>query len=102
MQNKIYCKTTGHDQISFYIAQNGCEYYLFTQKYKRSAFEYYADGVTVSDALNSRKGTRDVAILKVMTKLPSYIRYIEREYDIIVLDKTQRKVNDPYRKVRVA
>ncbi|MBQ8739549.1 MAG: hypothetical protein IJZ04_08650 [Clostridia bacterium] len=102
MQSKIYCKSTGHDQISFYLEKDGCDYYMFTQRFKRSAFEYYAHGVTVSDALSSKKGTRDIAILKVMSKLPSYIRYIEREYGIVVLRKTQRRANDPYRKARVA
>jgi hypothetical protein len=38
----------------------------------------------------------DSAIIRTMEKLPSHIRYIEREYDIEILRKTARR-NAEYR-----
>ncbi|MCR5665185.1 MAG: hypothetical protein K6G01_00010 [Eubacterium sp.] len=87
----IYCKTTAKGTHSFYLVFAGEEYYLFSQDYRKGVFEYYRNGVELNKAMQRSKAHYDTAILKTMDKLPIYIKYIEREYDIVVLEQTKRK-----------
>ena len=59
--------------------------------YIRGVNEYFRDGVRLDDALNFSRAKGDNAIKRTMEKLPSYIKYIEREYDLEILRKTAKK-----------
>ena len=52
---------------------------------------YFRDGVRLDDALIFTRAKGDNAIKRTMEKLPSYIKYIEREYDLEILRKTAKK-----------
>lgn len=89
MITTIYCKTNDTVQ-DFYMIHNNEEIYLFTQKRKASVERFYASGVNLDKALCHGIGNSNYAIHKTMDKLRLYIRYIEKEYDIILLNKTKK------------
>ena len=86
---KIFCNTKS-DMNHFYMSVGGCQYYLFSQKRKKGVEKYYSNGVDLNRALR-HTGKCDRAIHKTMDKLPQYIKYVEQEFGIIILEKTRRK-----------
>ena len=88
MQAKIFCRTVAKGKQSFYMTVNGQNYFLFTQDYRVSNKEYFQNGVSISE-INNYSGVRSTAVKRTLDKLPSYIRYIEKEYEIAVFKKTK-------------
>lgn len=68
MKATIYCKVT----------QQGVQ-------------EFFGYGVSLAQALDFSKSKKDTAVMKTMDKLPMYIKYIEKEYEIAVLNQTKKK-----------
>lgn len=101
MKDTIYCRTTDKGVHSFYLSSNGTSYYLFSQDYRRGVNAYYRKGVLLDRALDYGRSDNDVAVIRTMGKLPSYIRYIEKEYGIQVLKKTAKKNAKHYNTSRV-
>ena len=91
MATLIYCKTTEKGLLSFYVKAYGETHFLFSQKYRRGVSSYYKNGVSVSTAIDCSRAKYDFALLHTMQKLPSYIRYVEREYSLDILRKTAQK-----------
>lgn len=91
MKDTIYCKRTDPGIHSFYLVASGQEYYLFRQNYRKGVQKYYGSGISVNVALDFSRAHRDDAIERTMTKLPVYIKYIEKEYGIMVLERTKRR-----------
>ncbi len=91
MKNYIICKRTERAKTSFYLVFNNAEYYLFTQNYRKGVKDYFLNGATIDEALDTGKGRFDSALMKTMEKMPAYIRYIEKEYGITVLRQTKKK-----------
>lgn len=100
LKTVIYCKPTASGVHSFYMIQNGQEYFLFSQDYRKGVQEYFSKGVTLNESLNFSRTRNDSALNRTMTKIPSYIRYIEKEYDIVVLEQTKKKCK--YSKLKCA
>lgn len=90
MKHSIFCKTTAKGEQSFYLRSDAKTYYLFTQNYRASVKQHYAGGVSVNRALDYSSGIGK-SVRKTMEKLRAYIPYVEKEYGICVLDKTQKK-----------
>ena len=91
MATTIYCRTTDKDIQSFYLKANGKTHFLFSQSFRRGVKSFYNRGVSLNEAMDPSRAKGNRAILNTMEKLPAYIRYIEREYDLQVLRKTIRK-----------
>jgi hypothetical protein len=91
MANFIYSRTTDKDLQTFYLVNNGKEYYLFTQKFYRGVKNYFHNKVLLNDALDMTKTNRDTALIRTKAKLPMYIKYIEKEYGIFVLENSIKK-----------
>lgn len=87
----IDCERTGNGMHNFYMEQDGIQYYLFTQKFKKGVDEFFRNGVTLEKAQNRKKAKGDSAILRTMDKLPMYIRYAEKENGITALKRTAQK-----------
>jgi hypothetical protein len=102
MKTHIYCKPTNTGMHSFYLVTDGREYYLFAQDYRRGVQQHFGNGILIDDAYDYSKAKRDSAVIRTLSKLPSYIRYVENEYGIIVLKQTQRRKLVPYRRDRHA
>jgi hypothetical protein len=91
MKPMIYCAATAKGVHSFYLVQDGKEHFLFHQNYRRGVAAYFRRGVRLREALDFGRAGHDSAILRTMQKLPAYIKYAEKEYDIEVLDQTIKK-----------
>ena len=87
----IDCERTNNGMHDFYLKQNGEEYYLFTQKYRKGVDAFFRNGVSLEKAQNRKKAKRDTAILRTMDKIPMYIRHAEKRNNIIALNKTGEK-----------
>ena len=90
----IYCKQNSNEKTDFYMIADGVHYYLFSQKKYCGVMKYYRNGVCLKEAINHKRGRSDYAIHKTMTKLPGYIKYIEKEYGIAVLEQSKRKLQE--------
>lgn len=91
MVGMIYCRLSDQRLHEFYLCISGKTYYLFSQKYKKSVHSFYGDSVCLNAALDFGKSRRDNAIVRTMRKLPMYIRYVEKEHGIAVLNKTKKQ-----------
>lgn len=91
MQTKIYCKEQKRGTLSFYLNHMGVDYFLFYQHFKSGTNDYYKNGVSLDEAINYSRGQRNRAVFKTMDKIPMYIKYIEKENNIQVLNKTKAK-----------
>ena len=92
MKAKVFCLTTAKGVQSFYLEAHGERHYLFSQNFRRSVKNYFGrGGVHVDAALDFSRSGHSTSVIHTMRKLPSYIRYIEKEYGIEVLRKTARK-----------
>ena len=91
MKDKIYCKTTDKGIHSFYLSTSKGDYFLFQQNYRKGVNDYFEKGVTLNEAMNFSRSRQDNAIMRTMSKLPMYIKYVEKEYRVEVLDKTKQK-----------
>ena len=91
MKNYIICKSAGKAKTSFYLVSDHDEHYLFTQNYRKGVRDYFMNGVTINQAMDTGKGRFDNALVRTMEKIPTYIRYIEKECGITVLRQTKKK-----------
>ena len=99
MKPNIFCKTTDKGIQSFYVKVQGETHFLFSQDYRRGVKEYFGNPISVDKALRFAGARGDRAIMRTMEKLPAYIRYVEREYGVEVLRKTQRKNAEQHKRV---
>ena len=91
MQATVFCKTTAKATQSFFVKVGGREYFLFQQDFRKSNKEFFRNGVGVH-AINNYSSVHSTAVKKTLDKLPSYIRYIEKEYDVAIYEKTKKKL----------
>lgn len=88
MKAFISCRTTSQGIHSFYLTYCGQELFLFQQNYRHGVDEFFSKGVELNQAIRFSHAHHDSAIIRTMEKLPLYIRYIEKEHAIAVLDQT--------------
>lgn len=91
MKSYIYCKPTSQGTHSFYLVVDGIEYFLFCQSYRKGVHHYFSKGVSIARSLDYSRGSGDTAVLKTMEKMKMYIKYVEKENGIKVLEKTKKK-----------
>lgn len=91
MNNTVYCKPTSQGIHSFYLVNDGNSYFLFSQNYRKGVQEYYGRGVSLNEAMDHSRSHKDEAIMRTMSKVPMYIKYIEDEFGITVLRRTAMK-----------
>ena len=102
MKTLIICKSTVKGIHSFYLLSGKEKYFLFNQTYRKGVDEYFSKGVLFNDAINYSKAHNDSAIKRTMGKIPMYVRYLEKEYGLMVLNKTKKKFSQSYYRVRCA
>ena len=100
MRTYIYCKVTEKGVHSFFLETQEGEFFLFNQSYRKGVQAYFGKGVSLTESRNFAKSNHDSAIIKTMNKLPAYIRYVEKEYGVLVLDQTKKRYQVRAEKVR--
>ncbi len=91
MKTMIYCETPEKAVHAFYMLNEGEIYYLFSQDYRKGVQDFYHKGVRLDESLDYSKAHKDTAIERTMSKIPMYIKYIEKEYGIEVLERTKKR-----------
>ena len=79
--NTVYCTKNETGSLDFYVCSSSGECYLFTQKYYRSVYEMYHTPLTIKQATDFRKADKNTILIKVIEKLPVYLRYAEKNYN---------------------
>ncbi len=91
MKEKIICKPTKKGVQTFYLIIGNESYYLFAQAYRKGVAKFYRNGVWLDKAMKHSKAHNDTAIMKAMDKIPKYVRYLEKEYDMEILMRTRKR-----------
>ena len=86
----VYC-TSDEKSMSFFVSHSNNDYYLFTQDFHLSVKDLFANGVEINRALDYSRAFRVKPVMKTISKLPVYIKYIEKEYGIQILEQTKKK-----------
>lgn len=93
MDSIIICRVNRRGDHNFYIEHNGRQYYLFTQDYHRGVNVFFSSGVSLKTAMYGRgalKATHgDCCVAHTMKKLTPYIKYVEEENGIKILESKQ-------------
>lgn len=87
---RIYCRDNGNGNLQFYVTAEGQEYYLFSQRYHMSVHKYFRKGVSYRQA---KDYTQAVPVRKAMSRIPGAIRYIEKAYQVEILEQTKKRNN---------
>ena len=85
----IFCEQSKSGRLNFFVSASGEEHYLFSCPYSERAESHFRGGVFLDNAIDCTRAGGDSSILRVMNRLPSHIRYIEREYGLEILRKTK-------------
>lgn len=90
---KVVCVQAPSRGLDFYLRCDGVSYYLFNQhgQHQEEIQHYFQNGVDVSKAVSRPGKVKDYWVCKIIEKMPYYIHYVEREHDLVVLEKTARK-----------
>lgn len=91
MKTMIYCEVTNAGEHAFYLIDGNERYYLFSQKFKYGVQKYFSKGVSLRDSTNFSKSHNDSALRKTMSKIPLYIKYIEKSYEVEIYEQTKRR-----------
>ena len=92
MKPIIFCKTTSKGTHTFFIKMDEGTKYLFKQNFRRGVNNYFSGGVSVGQLFDVCK-TNDYSVRHTKQKLQSYLKYIEKEYEVSVLNADKRKHN---------
>ena len=91
MKTTIYCRITAKGIHSFYLIVGAKEFFLFSQAYRKGVEDYYSTGVGIDKSMKYSRAHNDSAITKTMDKIPMYVKYIEKEYAIEILEQTKKR-----------
>ena len=80
MEGKIIVHKA-NDRINFYwINRSLGKCYLFSQKFSKGVFEFFRNGRSTGEIRNFKKWNVNSRLDKTITKLPMYMRYVQKEY----------------------
>ena len=96
MKAKIYCECIEPGVHQFYIAIGGDDYFLFRQNFRKGVHSYFSNGVSLDQAMKYSKIHNDSALERTISKFPMYIKYVEKEYGVEILEQTKRRNSKNY------
>ena len=97
MKTTIYCRPTAKGVHSFYLMVGTEEFFLFSQAYRKGVEEYYGKGVRINESMKYSRAHNDSVIIRTMDKIPMYVKYIEKEYAIEILEQTKKRSEQNYK-----
>ena len=97
MKTTIYCKPTDKGVHSFYLLVGNEKFFLFSQAYRKGVEKYNGKGIRIDESMKYSRTHNDFAITKTMDKIPMYVKYVEKEYDIEIFERTKRRCAQNYR-----
>ena len=91
MKTTIQCKQNKLGGHAFYIKHEGTDYLLFNQKYHNKVNQTFSVGLDLRNSLDPKTAKGDVNVLKTISKMKMYIKYIEKEFQVKILDSSINK-----------
>jgi hypothetical protein len=101
MKKTIYCKTVAKGMQAFYVEVDGKSYYLFNQKYRVGVRNYFVAGKSVNDLAAASKH-HNSAVRRTATKLPAYLKFVEKEYDVVIYDKMESRKSKAIKRAKLS
>ena len=98
MKSYVYCKTEHRGVQTFYLNHLGHNYPLFAQAYRASVRELFHKAYLLEQGFDYTLGGN--AVRRTLDKIKQAIPHVEREWNICVLKRTQRK-NDARNERRI-
>lgn len=92
MKTKIICEKVDHKTQAFYAIVGKDKYFLFEQKYSSSVREFFKYGYYL-DGVDYSKTTAE-NVRHTLEKLPSYIHYVEKEFNVVIYEKTRKQIKN--------
>ncbi len=89
MDSYVYCINNKLGKHSFFLLHNGKKYYMFSQAYHTVVNSEFSKNSSIKRLLNTKCNNKHLG--KTLTKITSSIKYLEKEYDIKVLNNTIKK-----------
>lgn len=86
---RVYCKTTGKAQQSYYLTNGSKNIYLFVSTYRKSNKAYFGKGCTVNEVF-SAKNHCSASVRMVALRIIAALKYAEKEYDMCIFDQTAK------------
>ena len=96
MKTSIYCRTVAKGIQSFYVSIGSNSYYLFDQKYYVGVREHFVGGRGVYELAQSTKH-HNFAVRRTENKLYSYLKFAEKEHNIVIFDKRDNQKSKTYK-----
>ncbi len=90
MNKTIYCKTTAKGIQSFYIEIGAKRYYLFSQRYYVGVRNFFVGGRQLNELSNACKNV-NMAVRRTAEKMSTYLKYVEKEYNVVIYDKRDKR-----------
>lgn len=91
-KKKVYvvCKDTNiKGIIAYYVVSSEGMYLMFTQKFHHSSYQYFHGGLPLEKALRY-PSYNDAAIRNTIRRILPSIHYIEKTYDVQLLNKSKK------------
>ena len=91
---RVFCEMNNEKWSDiFYLLMSNKEepIWLFTQEHRNGVYNYFRTPRTISEASNYTKSINNGGLRRTMDKLPKYIKYVEKEYEINVFGKNKRR-----------
>ncbi|HAJ97930.1 MAG TPA: hypothetical protein DCO72_09365 [Ruminococcus sp.] len=86
----VYCKDTNQKGIiAYYVESSEGVYLLFTQKFRHSSYQYFHAGLPLEKAIK-HPSHNDAAISNTVRRILPSIHYIEKTYDVQLLNKSKK------------
>ena len=90
MNKTIYCRTTAKGIQSFYVKIGTERYYLFSQRYYVGVRNFFTNGRRFNELSNACKNG-NTAVRRTAEKMSTYLKYVEKEYNVVIYDKRDRR-----------
>ena len=90
MSAKIYCRTTAKGIQTYYLTDGKRDYYLFNSTFHKSNKEFFSHGKFIQEVLAAKRHV-SASVRRVSVRIISMVKYIEGEYGLCVLHKTEKR-----------
>ena len=69
----------GGYRLDFYMRTRDARYFLFSQPYSRSVYDYFYNGRYADEVLSYNKWQANRRLSKTIERIPGMVRYVQKE-----------------------
>ena len=91
--------TKNNNRINFYLAFEGQRYWLFSQQFSLSVYEYFKSGRSVGEVRKHNFWRSNPRLAKTLERIPAMISYVKKEYELSANVVKRRYYQSTYREL---